>query len=78
MGILYICAVQYGKHQPYLATELSARNVATVTEQLNFHLYLTLVNVNLNGHMRLVATSTETRLFDLKGIQWAVRHHFTK
>lgn len=64
MGILYTCAVQYGKHQPYLVTELSTRNVANVTEQLKFYIYLTLVNVNLNGHVRLGATILDSTELD--------------
>lgn len=35
---------------------LNTQNVANTTEALNFKFYLIMINLNLNGHMWLIAT----------------------
>ena len=52
--MFYVFAVQYSVTS-YMWPP-SAYNVASVTEELNFKLYLILINLDLNSHMLLVAT----------------------
>lgn len=59
---VYMHAVQYSGHKPHMA---SAPNVASVTEVLNYKLYLILINLNLTSHMWLVDSTVKLKLFDI-------------
>lgn len=64
MGVVYICAVQYGSQQLHVALE--HRNVASVTEQLNFLLHLILIYLKVNSHIWLVVTILDNTDLDPK------------
>lgn len=51
-------AVQDGSHGPHTATE--PWNVAAVTEELTFYFYIIVINLSLNGHMYLLATTLDS------------------
>lgn len=56
-GNSHICDVRGGSCSSPATTELSAWNVESVTEELNFPFYFTLISLNLNSHMRPASAS---------------------
>lgn len=53
MGAFRVCAFPQRSHRP--PGLLSTQNVVGVAEELKYYFYVTLINLNVTRHLRLVA-----------------------